>query len=380
MIIEPEFELRAHKTAHEFHRIAARKLFLGLSLKLRVNRLGREHKTRPREHVLGEHFHVLGLQTVGLHKSGHGLKKPVLETGFVRAALRRRNQVHIAFALCGPLGRPDHHPGGTLPDRESFSGLIGKARGFKRRNIRLGSKLREQIFTQPAFVLPLFDGAGDLIGIGHFTTGQQHGLGAQQPRERRLRNLRTVKVVRIGPGGHPRAGMGLAALTCTQGKTLCDLAVDKTHVRLLPLAPDGHVHPRRERIGHRHPHAVQTARKRIRPGAVFFGEFAAGMQLGEDEFNHGDSLLGMNPERNTTTVILNTHGTIGVFGDINPGSVTSEHLVTGVINDFLNDVKGIVGEGVHPRTLLDRLQPFKHLNRINAVVFLFSCFSGHIVS
>ena len=64
---------------------------------------------------------------MGIHESTDSLKEAVLQSRFMRAALRRRNEVHIALARERSFSRPHHHPRGAFTRRKAFGIFISKA-------------------------------------------------------------------------------------------------------------------------------------------------------------------------------------------------------------------------------------------------------------
>ncbi|OIQ66616.1 hypothetical protein GALL_518130 [mine drainage metagenome] len=130
-------------------------------------------------------------------------------------------------------------------------------------------------------------------------------------------------------------------------------------MRHLAVAPDRYLHPRRQRVGHRHPNPVQAAGKTV--GATLqLVELAAGVQAGEHQFDHRRVLLGMQAEGNATPVVFHAHTAVGVQGDGDALAITAQGFVGAVVYDFLDDMQRGVGAGVHARTLAHRLQPLEH--------------------
>lgn len=92
------------------------------------------------------------------------------------------------------------------------------------------------------------------------------------------------------------------------------------------------------------------------------------MQSRENEFDDGRVLFGVHPRGNASPVVFDRHAAVGAQRHRNPSPETGEHFVARVVDDFLHDVKGIVGERVHARTLLDGLKPFEHANGTDVVI------------
>ena len=92
------------------------------------------------------------------------------------------------------------------------------------------------------------------------------------------------------------------------------------------------------------------------------------MQTGEHQFNHRCFFFGVHAKWNATAIVFDADRTIGVQGDADFFAVTSQRLVSRVVQHFLDDVQRVVGAGVHARALFDRLEPFEDANRAFGVL------------
>ena len=377
VVVEPELELRLHEAGNKLQRIAACKLFLRLPLKLRVNGLRGEHEARAAEDVFGKNLHALRLKSVHVHEGAHRLPETVLEARFMRASLRSRDQVHIAFARKRPFGRPDHHPRGAFARGEPLRRLVRIGGCLKGLDHRFAVDFREEILLEAAFVLPVRLSSRAFIAIIDFAARKKHGLGSEQPNKRSLGNFGRIKILRIGFDRNPGARLRLRTGTLTDGKGFGHKAVPEAHRRLFAVAPDGNNQVPRERIRHGNADAVQTARKGIGAGAVGFLEFSARMQTRKDEFNDGCMLFRMHADRNPSTVILHRDDAGLAHRNRNLRPEPCEHFVARVVDDFLDDVKGIVRQRVHARTLLNGFKPLKHPDGALAVIVFFLLLDGH---
>ena len=312
VVVEPELELRTHEAAHELHRLATRELLLCLPLELRIKRLRGQHEVGPAEDVLGEDLHVLRLQAVRLHEGEHGLIQAVLEPRLMRAALRRRDEVHIALALKPSLGRPDDDPGRALAHCIAVTGILNVTMRLEGSDKRFSCNLGEEVFAKAALILPAFLPTSLLILVDHFTAGKQHGLRAKQANERTLGNRGAVEVLRIRMSSHTRARLGLRTRRTGGLEGADDIAVGKADRRLLAVAPDGDVERSRKCVRHRDADAVQTARKEIRTRAVGLGELAACVQPREDKLDNRHLLLRMKPRRDASAVVLDRDAPVGM--------------------------------------------------------------------
>ena len=114
VLVEPELELGAHDPGDQPHGIARAEPLLGLALELRVQHAGRQHEAGACEGILGHQPHALGLQVVQLDEAADGREEPLAQTGFVRAARRRGDEVHVGFARQRSVLGEGHHPVGAL--------------------------------------------------------------------------------------------------------------------------------------------------------------------------------------------------------------------------------------------------------------------------
>jgi hypothetical protein len=103
---------------------------------------------------------------------------------------------------------------------------------------------------------------------------------------------------------------------------------------------------------------VQTAGEAV----TAVGELAAGVQPGEDQLHSGNALFGMNIHRHPAAVVDHGQGTIFMQNHLDGAGVTGDGLVHAVIDDFLRQVIGTAGIGVHPRTPAHRIESAEHFD------------------
>ena len=113
-----------------------------------------------------------------------------------------------------------------------------------------------------------------------------------------------------------------------------------------------------QRVGHTDPDAMQAAGEAVSTPFAFF-KLAARMQLGKYQLDHRCVFFWVHAKRNTTAIVINGDGTIGMQYDLDFFTVTCQGFIGRVVQHFLNNVQRIVGAGVHARTLLDGLQSFQ---------------------
>ena len=80
----------------------------------------------------------------------------------------------------------------------------------------------------------------------------------------------------------------------------------------------------------------------------------------------------MHPNRDPPTVVIDGDATVAFQRDRDGLAKSSQRLVGGVIEHFLNDVEGILGTGVHPRSLANGLEALEDPDRPFRI-FCFKC-------
>ena len=118
---------------------------------------------------------------------------------------------------------------------------------------------------------------------------------------------------------------------------------------------------------------MQTAGKTVGATRCLI-EFAAGMQAGEDDLDHGRAFFRVQTDGYPPPVIVHRDAAIGFQGHRDFATETRKRLVSRVIDHLLHNVQGIFGTGIHPWPLADRFQTFQDPDR-SFRVFRFSC--GH---
>ena len=273
------------------------------------------------------------------------------------AALGRGNQVDVAFlhrltALGQPGRGPVHHLGV----------LLQAAQEQLRRQRLAATELAGEVIAQAVGVVPFVALAAGLVEQGHRQARGQHGLGAQQVAQVADRELRAVEILRIRPEAQAGAGV-LPADAADDLQRRGAVAVGEGHVVLAALALDEHVDPRRQRVDHAHADAVQAAAE----GVVLVAELAAGMQLGEDQLDARHAFFRVDVHRHAATVVGHLAAAVGVQDHGNLARVAGQGFVDAVVDDFLGQVVGAGGVGVHPRALAHRVEAGKDFDVFGVV-------------
>jgi len=154
ILVQPQFQCRAHKVGDQPHRIARVQPLLDLALKLRVKHLGGQHITGARKHVVGQQLDPLGQQRMHLDKTLDRRVQAVAQARLVGATRRGRNQVDIALAHRLTVFGKSHAPGRALAIGKTVMLGIGKTLALKQRNDRFTGQRLRQIVAQAAFEDP----------------------------------------------------------------------------------------------------------------------------------------------------------------------------------------------------------------------------------
>ena len=139
------------------------------------------------------------------------------------------------------------------------------------------------------------------------------------------------------------------------------------HVMLLAISPHRQLELLGQGVHARDADTMQAARHFVR----ILVKLATGMQLGHHDL--GGAPLGLmfvipfNAGRDTTTVVCNRDGIIGVNRDVDFGTVTCQRLIDGVVEHLEHQMMqaGAIGRvtNIHAGALADSFQTFENLNR-----------------
>ena len=198
------------------------------------------------------------------------------------------------------------------------------------------------------------------VEIGKLSQPRLHGVVVE------VQRLEDVAV-----GIERDGGAGVRSLSDHRERTLRHAAVETDAVELAAL-PDLRDQPLRERVDAGHAHAVQTARDLIAAAA----EFAAGVQLGEHDFDSRFPFLFDDADGDAAPVVRDAHRAVGQDLHRNVRAIARERLVDGVVHHFRHEMMEpscIRRADVHPGTLPHRVQPFQHLD-VRRIIAVFDFF------
>ena len=358
MLAQPQAELVLDDAGDERRGFARRQAFLGLPGELRVAHLRREHVAGVVPDVLGRQLQAARQQVAELAELTHRFGEAEAEAVDVRAALRGRDQVDVALLEPRAAVRaPDHGPVDAfvlafdLADerfvRQPFGGLERLA----------------QVLRQPFAVEPLFLLAGLLDVEADAQARAQHGLGLEHVLELRQREIGAVEIGRVRPEADRGAGVALADLA-DDFELGMHLPVLERDVVFLAAAAHPALEVLRQRVDHRDADAVQAARELV---AGVGGELSARVQPGEDQLDAAHLLFRVDVDRHAAAVVDDLERPVLVEGHVDLAAVARQRFVDAVVDDFVREVVGPTGVGVHARASPDGLESAQDFDVLSGV-------------
>ncbi len=280
----------------------------------------------------------------------------------MRTALRRRNQINVAFAdRLFDILRPDERPVDFLMLRTQGTGEW---------------LLRDMLGVSECFDQILFEAAGILPGLrlfrfldieAYFEPRAKDRFCTQQMAQARDREIRRVEILRIRPEANRRAGVRLAYLA-DDGQFAFTLTAGKAHVVFLRPAPDPDFEVFRQGVDDRHADAVQTAGILV----LLVGEFAARVEPGQNQLDTWHLFFGMNIDGHPATVIGNFERAVPIERDVDLLRMSGNSLIDAVINDFVREMIWPGSVGIHARSTANRIETAQDLNVGRTITFAHS--------
>ena len=275
----------------------------------------------------------------------------------MRAAQGGWNQVDVAF---GDGFTTLRQPGQRPVRRFALAADVADER-------RIGQQRRPaqrllQIISEAILVMPGDLFAGRFVGERDFQPRTQHRFGAQDVLEPGHGKLGRIKIARIRP--EPQGGAGRPARRRADLFQIGRLvAAGEGHVVLLAVALDPDFEMTGQRVHYRHADPVQAAGEAV----VAVGELAAGVQAGQDQFDAGNALFGVQVHRHPAPIVGHRQRTVGVQNHLHNRGVAGKRFVHAVVNHFLSQVIRPAGVGIHSRPLANRVQAAEDFNRSSVV-------------
>ena len=204
--------------------------------------------------------------------------------------------------------------------------------------------------------------ADALVGEGDRQALVEEGHLLEAARDRLEAVDRGLEDVRVGPerdrGARLLGGLALDEFT--------RLRVGVGLVPLEAVALDVDVEPGGQRVDDGDTDTVQTAGHGVGVGV----ELAAGVELGEDDLDGGDT-GGVHPDGDASTVVDDLDATVFEEGDLDLAGVAGHGLVDGVVDDFPDQVVETAftgGTDVHTRSLTNGFESLEDGDGRSAVV------------
>ena len=294
MLLEPRRQLIADRVLHHRLHFRGNQFVLRLRGKLRVRHLHRQNARQSFARVLARQIDFLFLRDAALVRIlvDHARQRRT-EPGQMRAAIALRNVVgeaqHVLVVAVVPPQRTLNGNAVLLGgdrDRLGQHGLLGTVEILHEcgdaalivqvDGLRLGMAVvsdgDEHTRVQKGeLAQPVLDGVVVEVGLRErFRAGQEGDLGALAP-----------------------------ALLANGGQGRVRHAVSEAHLPVLPAAPDIQFEPGRERVHHRHAHAVQAARHLV--GVLV--ELSARMELGHDDLCCRDAFFRVQVCRDAAAIV-----------------------------------------------------------------------------
>ena len=366
MGIEPEAEGVLDHPGDKGRGLAGGQSLLGLAGELRLLHLHREDEGDALPDVFRGQLEAARQEVAELAEFTDGVQQALAQAVHMGAALGGGNQVDVAFLhRLAALGQPEQRPVHRFPGRSqaAVEGRLGQPQGV--------AHGVDQIGSQPVFVMPFAALAARFVEEAHRQARAEHRLGLEHVLEAADGELGRIEVLGVRPEVHAGAGIALAD-AADHGQFAGLEAVGEGHGVFVALALDAHLDAGRQGVHHRDAHAVQAAGELV----VLVGELAAGVQLGQDQLDAGDALFRMDVHRHAATVVYHLEGVVGVQDHLHLARMTGQGLVHAVVDDFLGQVVGPGGVGVHARALAHRIESGEDFDGVGVIGVL----RGHGVS
>ncbi len=219
------------------------------------------------------------------------------------------------------------------------------------------AELLQQVFRQRAGVEPFVLLAGGLVLEAHPQARAQHGLGLQ--RVAQLGDAKRSVSKNFGSGQNRTVVPVFFCPTVPISSSFeVHLAAAEADVVFLAAAPHPALQLLRQRIDHRHTDAMQAAGELV----VGVRELAAGMQPREDQLHAADLLLRMDVHRHAAAVVGDLQRAILEQRHLDQVAVARQRLVDAVVDDFMREMVGPRGVGVHARAATHGVEAGEHLD------------------
>jgi hypothetical protein len=102
-------------------------------------------------------------------------------------------------------------------------------------------------------------------------------------------------------------------------------------------------------------------------------ELSAGVELGQDDGQRREALLGHDVNRDSRAPVPHRDGVVRVEDYLDAVVATGERLVDGVVDDLEDEMMEAARPSrpdVHPRSLANRLEAFQNCDVLSAIALL----------
>ena len=312
-------------------------------------------------HIFGRQLDAPGQQIAEFAELAQRIQQPGAQTIDMGATQCGGNQVHITLGgHLAALGQPLHRP------LHRFVIALHGAHEWQLGQYRPAMGGLRQIIGKPVFVVPLVTLA--LVGIGRVVheadaqTRAQHRLGAQHMLEAGDIHLAGVEVFLVGDEAH--RGTRHAPGGSADGRQLGHfLTIPELHLIDIAIAADNHFEVTGQRVHHRHAHAMQTSGVFV----ILVRKLAARMQPREDQLDTADLLFCVHVHGHAAPVIGHLDEAVLLHDDGDVPGMARQGFIDAVVDDFLHEVIGPRGIGVHAWSLADRVQAGQYFDGIGIV-------------
>src|SRR4051794_15604962 len=362
VLLEPLRELLVRDLLDHGPHLGVAELGLGLTLELRVAQLHRDDRGETLADVLAEEVVLLLLENVLaaavlVDHVGEGL----LEALLVHAALGGRDVVRErvdALVVPGvPLQRDvDLGVGGRVLERDDAleDRLLGRV------------EVPDEVGDPAGELEGLLDGLLlALVAEADLEALVQESHLAQALEQRLRAELGLLEHGGVGPEGDDGAGPLRRCLLLELA--LRPSALGEAHLPLVAVTVDLEVEAARQRVHHRHVHAVEPAGDLVALAA----ELAAGVEHGQHDLGGGLVLVvGVVVDGDATTVVVDPAAAVGEQRHHDAGRVAGHRLVDRVVDHLVHQVMqtGQTGRSdVHAGAFANGLEALQHGDVLGAV-------------
>jgi hypothetical protein len=335
VLLEEGGHLLANHRVDDALRLAVAELVLGLALELGLGNLEGQHRGEALAVVVAggpgvallERLRILGVLTE--HASEGGLHPREVRTASVGVDVVDEGRDRLGVAV-GPLHRQ--------LDLVDLSGVV--------RTLGTSGQEEDLLVQRGLSLVHILHEGLDALGVLEDLVGALRLVDkfeAESARAHQIGGLAQTlldDLVLVVDGREDRS----VGLPLHRGPGVIRLAHDlellaldpagKLHGVDLPVLVDRDLQPVGEGVHTAHTHAVETTRHLVRA----ITELAPGVELGQDELDRRDLLLGVDVHGDAAPIVLHRDRPVGLQGDQAAGRVAGQGLIHRVVDDLPDEV------------------------------------------